>query len=102
MTSFLTKKKDTRTYEEKISSEPKTTQRNKLYSVRLFHNFVKEKFSNKTVQDVVEKLSRLRSNEDQQTYEEALYGILQDWNNWNQKQGRGNSVSTCRSTTNSY
>jgi integrase len=90
MNSFLTKDKDTRTYEEKISTELKQTQRNKLYSVRLFHEFVKEEYSGKTVQDIVDELKRIKQIEDHQIYESALYGMLQDWNNWNQKQGRGN------------
>lgn len=90
MSSFLTKKKDTRIHEERISSESKETQRNKLYVVRLFHDFTKEKFSGKTIQDIVNELGRIKIADDQQTYEEALYGMLQNWNNWNAEQGRGN------------
>ncbi len=90
MSSFLAKNKDSRTYEEKISGEPKETQRNKLYAVNNFQDFVNEEYSEKSVQDIVAELKRIKQTEDQQTYEAALYGMLQDWINSNQKHGRGN------------
>lgn len=55
----------------------------------MFCDFVKEEYSNKTIQDIAKELERIK-HEDQQTYEEALYGMLQDWINWNQRHGRGN------------
>ena len=90
MSSFLAKNKDSRTYKEKISGEPKETQRNKLYAVNNFQDFVNEEYSGKSVQDIVTELKRIKQTEDQQTYEAALYGMLQDWINSNQKHGRGN------------
>ena len=90
MNSFLAKNKDSRTYEEKISGEPKETQRNKRYAVNNFQDFVDEEYSGKSVQDIVTELKKIKETEDQQTYESALYGMLQDWINSNQKHGRGN------------
>lgn len=90
MNSFLAKDKDSRTYREKISGEPKETQRNKVYAINLFDKFVKDEYSGKTVQEIIDELERIRHTEDQQSYEAALYGMLQDFINWNLKQGRGN------------
>ena len=89
MDSFLTRKKETRTYKEKISGEPKPTQRNKLYAVNHFERFIKFKFSGKTVQDIVDELNRIREGNEQE-YEDTLYWILQEFINWNKLEKRGN------------
>ncbi len=90
MTSFLTKKKTKESYNEKISTEPSGTQLCKKYAVKTFENFVVEKYSDKSTKDIIEELSLIKKTQNQQAYEEALYGVLQDWINWNEKRGLGN------------
>jgi integrase len=89
MTSFLSKKKDEKSYEERLATVPKGTRRNKLYSIKVFEDFVKEHYE-KTIQDVVDELQIIKKTKDQESYDDALYGMLQDWIDWNEKAGRGN------------
>ena len=44
MTSFLSKKKDEKTYEENIATIPEQTRRNKMYAIKVFENFVKDSY----------------------------------------------------------
>ena len=44
----------------------------------------------KITSDVIEELNLIRDTQDIQTYEETLYGVLQDWINWNEARGLGN------------
>jgi integrase len=90
MTSFLTKKKTRESFDEKISTEPAGTQRCKKYAVKIFADFVSEKYPDKTAEDVIEELNLIKNTQNQQTYEETLYGVLQDWINWNENRGLGN------------
>ena len=89
MSSFLSKKKDQKSFEEVISTSPPGTQVNKMYAVNLFTKFVQENYSGRHVSDIVHELNLLKSK-DAQEYEDALYGMLQDWINWNQNTGHGN------------
>ena len=89
MTSFLEKKKTGESFDEKISTEPIGTQLCKKYAVKKFGNFVAEKYSERTIEDVIEELKMIKNTKNQQTYEEALYGVLQDWINWNERRGLG-------------
>jgi len=90
MTSFLTKKKTRESFDERISTEPIGTQLCKKYAIKIFGDFVAEKYSGKTIDDIIEELNLIRNTQNQQTYEEALYGVLQDWINWNESRGLGN------------
>ena len=90
MTSFLTKNKTRESFDERISTEPIGTQMSKKYAGKIFADFVAEKYSDKTIEDIIEELNLIKSTQNQQTYEEALYGVLQDWVNWNEKRGLGN------------
>ena len=90
MTSFLTKKRTNESFDEKISTEPAGTQMCKRYAVKIFDDFVADKFPEKTTADIIDELNLIKSAQSQQTYEEALYGVLQDWINWNEKRGLGN------------
>lgn len=89
MTSFLSKKRDEKSYEERLATIPEQTRRNKMYAIKVFEDFVRENY-NKTIQDVIEELQMIRKTKDQDVYDEALYGMLQEWINWNEKVGRGN------------
>ena len=88
VSSFLTKKRNTKSFEEELSTKPIQTQRNIQYAVKLFEDFISYKYSEKTVEQVTGELKRLKKEEEQQTYEEALYGMLQDWIVWNAESGR--------------
>ena len=89
MSSFLTKRKDSESFGEVLSTAPESTQKNKLYAVSLFEKFVDEEYSGRKISDVIEELQLLRTR-DSQEYEDALYGMLQDWINWSQTNGLGN------------
>ena len=90
MSSFLSKKKDDTSFDDMLSTAPESTQINKKYAVKLFEKFVDISYQGRTIQDVIDELLLIKS-QDSQTYEDALYGMLQDWINWNQKNGRCNS-----------
>lgn len=89
MSSFLTKKKDSASFDDVLSTSPESTQKNKRYAIKLFGKFVEESYSGRTTLDVIEELQLLKS-QDSQTYEDALYGLLQDWIIWSEKNGKGN------------
>ncbi|MBC8494915.1 site-specific integrase [archaeon] len=89
MSSFLTKKKDSASFDDVLSTSPESTQKNKKYAIKLLDRFVEESYSGRTTLDVIEELQLLKS-QDTQTYEDALYGMLQDWIIWNEKNGKGN------------
>ena len=88
MTSFLITKKDKKSYEGKIASLPSATKRNKQYAVKLFERFTCEKYE-KSSTEIIEEINRMRKEEPEE-YEYALYGMLQEWINWNKKRGIGN------------
>ena len=90
MTSFLSKKKDEKTYEEKLATIPEQTRRNKMYAVKVFENFVKDFYESRSIQDVIEELQLLKKTKEQETYDIALYDMLQDWINWNESRRIGN------------
>ncbi|MBL7014973.1 MAG: site-specific integrase [Nitrosopumilus sp.] len=90
MTSFLSKKKDNQSYEEKLATVPERTRQSKLYAIKVFEDFVCEKYNNRTVADIVEELQAIKKTQEQEAYDEALYGMLQDWINWNENRGLGN------------
>ena len=89
MNSFLTKKKDSTSFDKVLSTAPKSTQQNKRYAIRLLGKFVEDAYPERSTLDVIEEL-RLLKSQDSQTYEDALYGMLQDWIIWNEKNGKGN------------
>ncbi len=88
MTSFLITKKDKKSYEERISSSPESTKRNKRYAVKLFERFIQEKYKKSPIK-VIEEINRIKK-EELEEYESALYGILQEWISWNIERGIGN------------
>jgi len=90
MTSFLSKKRDEKTYKEKIATIPEQTRRNKMYAVKVFEDFVHETYENRTIQEVIEELQLLKKTKEGELYDTALYGMLQDWINWNESRGIGN------------
>ena len=90
MSSFLYKKKDDTSFNDMLSAAPESTQINKKYAVTLFEKFVDESYYGRTTKVIIDELLLIKS-QDSQTYEDALYGMLQDWINWNQKNGRCNS-----------
>ncbi len=47
MTSFLSKKRDEKSYEEILATIPEQTRRNKMYAIKVFEDFVRKNY-NKT------------------------------------------------------
>ena len=74
MTSFLSKKRDEKTYKEKIATIPEQTRRNKMYAVKVFEDFVHETYENRTIQEVIEELQLLKKTKEGELYDTALYG----------------------------
>jgi integrase len=89
MSSFLSKKKDSKSFDDALSTAPESTQKNKRYAIKLFEEFVDEAYLGRSTSDVIEELRQLKT-QDLETYENALYGMLQDWIVWNEKNGLGN------------
>ena len=89
MSSFLSKKKDSKSFDDALSTAPESTQKNKRYAIKLFDSFVDGNYLGRTTSDVIEELRQLKT-QDIQIYEDALYGMLQDWIVWNEKNGLGN------------
>jgi len=89
MSSFLSKKKDSKSFDDALSTAPESTQKNKRYAIKLFDSFVSEIYLGRKTSDVIEELHQLKT-QDVQIYEDALYGMLQDWIVWNEKNGLGN------------
>jgi integrase len=89
MSSFLSKKKDSKSFDDALSTAPESTQKNKRYAIKLFEGFVDDVYLGRTTSDVIEELRQLKT-QDLETYENALYGMLQDWIVWNEKNGLGN------------
>jgi hypothetical protein len=88
MNSFLIIKKDKKSYEEKISSSPESTKRNKNYAVQMFERFCKEKYE-KSSDEIIKEIIRIKQGQSDE-YEDALYGMVQEWINWNTQRGIGN------------
>ncbi len=91
MSSFLEKKRDGTSFENLLSTAPESTQKNKRYAVNLFEKFIVESYPGKTLNDILTEL-RLLKTQDTQIYEDSLYGLLQDWINWNQSNGKCSST----------
>jgi len=91
MSSFLEKKRDGTSFDDLLSTAPESTQKNKRYAVSLFEKFIDESYAGRTLDDVITEL-RLLKTQDTQIYEDSLYGLLQDWINWNQSNGKCNST----------
>ena len=91
MSSFLYKKKDETSFDDMLSTAPESTQINKRYAVKLFEKFVGASYPGRTTKNVIDELCLLKK-QDSQTYDDTLYGLLQDWINWNQTSKRCNST----------
>ena len=87
MTSFLITKKDNKSYEEKLSSAPESTKRNKAYAVQVFERFCQERYE-KNSEDIIKEIIKIKQDQLEE-YENALYGMLQEWINWNKKRKIG-------------
>nr|MBC8482153.1 hypothetical protein [Nitrososphaerota archaeon] len=84
MTSFLVKNKSKESYEQRISTEPITTQRCKLYAIKNFDHFVSETYDDRTTNDIIDELFILKTDNGQE-FEDVLYDMLQEWINWNER-----------------
>ena len=76
MTSFLITKKNNKSYEEKLSSAPESTKRNKVYAVQMFERFCQEKYE-KYSEEIIKEIVKIKQDQSEE-YENALYGMLQE------------------------
>lgn len=88
MTSFLISKKDKASYDDKLSEAPESTRHNKMLAVKTFERFCAEKYQ-KLSTGIIDEIIKIKKSESEE-YEDVLYGILQEWINWNKKRGIGN------------
>ena len=88
MTSFLITKRDNKSYDEKLSASPESTKRNKILAVKTFERFCQDKYE-KSSNEIIEEVIKIKQNQTEE-YENALYGLLQEWINWNKQRGIGN------------
>ena len=79
MASFLTKTKSYESYEQRISTEPASTQRSKKYALRNFEQFVSKTYG-RTVEEIIAELFLVKTDKEQ-GLEDPLYDMLQEWIN---------------------
>lgn len=84
MTSFLIEPKSYESYEQQISTEPASTQRSKKYANSNFEKFVSETYDGKSIDEIIDELFSFKTDNGQE-FEDALYGMLQKWINWNER-----------------
>ena len=84
MTSFLIEPKSYESYEQQISTEPASTQRSKNYAISNFEKFVSETYDGKSIDEIIDELFSFKTDNGQE-FEDALYGMLQKWINWNER-----------------
>ena len=65
MSSFLTKKKDRTSFDEVLSTSPQSTQKNKMYAIKLLDKFVDEVYPGRSTLDVIDELKLLKSRDSQ-------------------------------------
>ena len=84
MTSFLIEPKSYESYEQQISTEPASTQRSKNYAISNFEKFVSETYDGISIDEIIDELFSFKTDNGQE-FEDALYGMLQKWINWNER-----------------
>ena len=84
MTSFLIEPKSYESYEQQISTEPASTQRSKKYAISNFEKFVSETYDGISIDEIIDELFSFKTDNGQE-FEDALYGMLQKWINWNER-----------------
>ena len=84
MASFLTKTKSYESYEQRISTEPTSTQISKKYAISNFEQFISETYAGRSIDKIVDELFSFKTDNGQE-FEDALYGMLQEWINWNER-----------------
>nr|AIF14372.1 hypothetical protein [uncultured marine thaumarchaeote KM3_67_B07] len=72
MASFLTKTKSYESYEQRISTEPASTQISKKYAISNFEQFVSETYDGKTIDEIVDELFVVKTVNGQE-FEDTLY-----------------------------
>ena len=80
--SILTKKKTTRDYEENLASLPTNSRENVQAAINNFKKFVQDKHQS-TPDQICGELIVIKTQHGEEKYEDALYGFLQEWINWN-------------------
>jgi len=79
MSSFLVKKKQQKTFQERISKKAVTTQNTIKTAIRTFERFCYENYEGRKPDEIFDELRTFKDHE--QT--DAVFNILQDWIDWN-------------------
>jgi len=64
-----------------MSIKEKSTRKNFVYSLNNFNRFCKEKFDERSSEEIIQEVLTLKGEE----RESAVYEVLQSWVNWNLK-----------------
>ena len=83
MTSFLVEKKQSKTFEEKISKLSVRTQQNITASTNSFDRFCQSYYDGRTLDDIFRELQTLKGDEQNHAVKE----ILQSWIDWQYQEG---------------
>ncbi len=90
----LRKKRILKDFEEKIKIDPQNSCESKQATVNNLKKFVQEELQS-TVDQVCQELIRIKKKEGEEEYEDALYPMLQNWIEWNIKNGlNANTIKT--------
>jgi len=80
--SNLTKKRTSKSYEEKLASLPTNSRENVQAAINNFKKFVQE-IHESTPDQICGELIEIRKTKDEEEYEDILYNFLQEWIDWN-------------------
>ena len=80
--SNLTKKRTSKSYEEKLASLPTNSRENVQAAINNFKKFVQE-IHESTPDQICRELIEIRKTKDEEEYEDTLYNFLQEWIDWN-------------------
>ena len=83
MSSFLSKKKDSKSFDDALSAAPESTQKNKRYAIKLFEGFVDEAYLGKNPSLLINCIPRLGLDIYEMMYEartevEGLVEIIEE------------------------
>lgn len=80
--SNLSKKRNSKDYEEKLASLPTNSRENNQAAINNFKKFVEEKHEC-TADQICGELIEIKKTKGDEKYEDTLYNFLQEWIDWN-------------------
>lgn len=86
--STLLRKRTTEEYIKRISTKPRNSRENIQAAINNYTKFVKEKHDS-SPDKIAEELIVIKKKKGDEEFEHALYGLLQDWIDWNDSRKAG-------------